>query len=809
MPTAKFLVSLLFTFGLCLALNTSFKGSKGNNLPPIGNILSPFHGFWQNATPVNKHKDAIIDFQNINKGVTIHYDDRMVPHIFAKNKTEAIFAQGYVTAKDRLWQMDISTRAVSGRLAEIMGPRMLERDKLQRRKGMFFAAKNAIEGWKKSPDNFRLLQAYADGVNAYIESLSPNEYPVEYKLLNYEPEYWTPLKTAFFTKAMAASLCAREADLENTNALEIFGKEMFDFLYPQHNSKESPIIPTTVKYNFTTPNSIDEKADESESRIGFIPHQPIPKPPPFLGSNNWAVAGSKTVSGNPILCSDPHLLLNLPSTWYEVQLHFPGTNVYGVSLPGIPGVIIGFNENIAWGITNVGHDVMDWYRIEWVDEKREQYLLDGEKVPVKKVVETIQVKGSDEVLDTVLYTIWGPVVYQDPEHPEVDLALRWLAHDVPNKKEMSVFDNLNAASNFDEYSAALSNYETPPQNFAFACKDGTIALKVQGKFPWKNENQGLFIQEGNTRKNAWKGFVSGDQNPTVKDPERGFVSSANQRSTGKDYPYYYNGNFEPYRGRIVNKLLSEKDKLTIDDMKAMQMSNYSLKAAEMLPVFYKHLDHSAISAEEKELLGLLKKWDHNFDRDSEMPALFSEWLDQIYKNTWDEIYEHGEQIAYPKYWRMLEIIESNPNHDFFDNKTTEEVESASDIIDQSFHNAVVQFKQLRNQNGGKIPLHKYRKSSVQHLGNIPAFSFENMYVSGDIKSLNAIGERAGPSWRMIVELGDEVEAYGVYPGGQSGNPGSPFYSNMMDAWIEGDYFKLQFMKNENDAEKILETLKFN
>ncbi len=808
MQIVKFLISLLLTIGLCFALNTSFKGKKGN-LPPIGKILSPFHGFWQNAPAVNNHYNNTIEFGSIKEGVTVQYDDRMVPHIFAKNKTEGVFAQGYVTAKDRLWQMDISTRAVSGRLAEIMGPKMLERDKLQRRKGMYFAAKNAIEGWKKSPENFKLLQSYADGVNAYIESLSPADYPFEYKLLDYQPEYWTPLKTAFFIKAMAASLCAREADLENSNALEVFGKETFDFLYPQHKLKESPIIPETVKYDFTTPNTIDEKADDSKSRIGFIPHQPIPKPPPFLGSNNWAIAGSKTASGNPILCSDPHLLLSLPSTWYEVQLHYPGTNTYGVSLPGVPGVIIGFNENIAWGITNVGHDVMDWYRIEWENENRAHYMLDGEKVPVKKVVETIKVKGQMDVQDTILYTVWGPVVYEDPDHPEVDLALRWLAHDVPNKKEMTVFEKLNAAKNFDEYAEALSNYETPPQNFAFACKDGTIGLKVQGKFPWKNENQGLFVQEGNTRKNAWKGFISGDQNPTVKNPARGFVSSANQRSTGKDYPYYYNGRFEPYRGRIVNKLLSKKDNFTIEDMKKMQMSNYSMKAEEMLPVFYKHLDQSSLSSNEKSLLDLLKNWNHQFDRDSEAPALFSEWLDQIYKNTWDEIYVHGELIAYPKYWRMLEILEADPKHAFFDNKTTPEIETANEIVTQSFHSAIDSFTTLRNKNGGKIPLHKYRQSSVRHLANIPALSFEKMYVSGDIKSLNAIGERAGPSWRMIVELGDEVEAWGVYPGGQSGNPGSPFYANMMNSWIEGDYYKLQFMKNENDATNILETLKLN
>ncbi len=809
MPIAKFLVSLLVTIGLCFVLSMSFKGGKGNSLPPIGKLLSPFHGFWQNANAVNNHVNQTIEFQDIQKGVTIKYDDRMVPHIFAKSKSEAIFAQGFVTAKDRLWQMDISTRAVSGRLAEIMGPKMLERDQLQRRKGMYFAAKNAIEGWKRSPENFKLLQTYAAGVNAYIESLSPSQYPLEYKLLDYQPEYWTPLKTAFFIKAMAASLCAREADLENTNALEIFGKETFDFLYPQHNSKESPIIPTSVEYNFNTPNTIDEGARDSESRIGWIPHQPIPKPPPFLGSNNWAVAGSKTASGNPILASDPHLLLNLPSTWYEIQLHYPDVNTYGVSLPGVPGVIIGFNENIAWGITNVGHDVMDWYRIEWADENRQQYILDGEKVSVKKVVEKIKVKGLPDVQDTVLYTVWGPVVYTDPAHPEADLAMRWLAHDVPNKKEMNVFDNLNAATNFDEYATALSNYETPPQNFAFACKDGTIGLKVQGKFPWKNENQGLFIQEGNTRKNAWKGFISSDQNPTVKNPSRGFVSSANQRSTSKDYPYYYNGNFEPYRGRIVNKMLSEKDNLTIEDMKKMQMSNYSLKAEEFLPIFYKHLDPSSISTEEQSFLDLLKNWDHHFERESEMPALFSEWLDQIYKNTWDEVYAHGDNITYPKYWRMMELMEADPRNQFFDNKGTDAIETADEIVTQSFHTAVENFKDLRTTNGGNIPLYKYRKSSVRHLANIPAFSFENMFVSGDIKSLNAIGERAGPSWRMIVELGDEIEAYGVYPGGQSGNPGSPFYANMMDAWIEGDYYELEFMKHETDSDKIIETLKLN
>jgi len=235
-------------------------------------------------------------------------------------------------------------------------------------------------------------------------------------------------------------------------------------------------------------------------------------------------------------------------------------NAYGVCLPGVPGVIIGFNENIAWGQTNVGQDVVDWYRIKWVDEAKTKYWLDGQEKEVAYVYESYQVNGRKEVLvDTVKYTYWGPIVYEDDALPKQDLAMHWVAHNPGNGEELEFITDLDKADNYEDYSAALTKYETPAQNFVFAARDGDIAIKVNGKLPIKKDQQGRFVQEGNETANDWSGWIPKTQVPQIKNPARGFVSSANQHSTDPSYPYYYNGGFADYRGRVANRYLAKME----------------------------------------------------------------------------------------------------------------------------------------------------------------------------------------------------------------------------------------------------------
>ncbi len=789
----KFTISLLFSIVLVYLLNNPINNG-GKDIPPMGKLLNPFTGFWQNAAAIGKYNTSSISTPSLEGNAKVIYDDRMVPHVFAKNINDAIYLQGFITAQHRLWQMDISTRATSGRLSEILGERLIERDKLQRRKGLIFAAENTLRGWEKSPKDLALLSAYTDGVNAFINTMNPSDYPVEFKLMNYEPEPWTNLKSAILIKSMALTLCSRDDDIETTNALHILGKETFDFLYPEYNPRQSPVIPENVKWQFDTV-TIEKK---SPVLIGQINHRSFSKPSPFAGSNNWAVSGSKTASGSPILCNDPHLNLTLPSIWFEIQLHAPDLNVYGVSLPGFPGVVIGFNENVSWGMTNTSHDVLDWYQIKWANDERTKYVIDDKVREIEFKYENFKTKEGKTIIDTVRYTQWGPIVYESSAHPQQDMAMRWISHDT-GSNEIEVLQNLGHAKNYNDYINGIQGFHSPAQNIVFASRDGDIAIKIQGKLALKNKEQGRFIMDGSNSANAWNGFIPTTQNPQIKNPQRGFVSSANQNSTSPDYPYYYNGYFEDYRGRILNRLLDSLQNIKAEDLMKLQSSTYSLKAEEALPIMLQHLDNSNLDDTQKNFVAILEKWDYNYEPNAAAPILFDKWYEQLYFNIWDEIREIDDSldILYPETWRTIALMGNDPENVFFDIKATSEKETLKDLINLSFTIMQAEVKAWQKQ-GNPLEYHTYKQMEIIHLGRIPAFGSGQLPVGGDGSALNAIKKTFGPSWRMVVELGDEIEAYGVYPGGQSGNPGSPFYDNMVDHWVNGKYYKLLFMKNETE-----------
>ncbi len=798
----KFILAAFFSIALIFVLNNPIP-LEDKNIPPIGKLLDPFGGFWQNCESEDDFVNQEITLPQLSAPAEVIYDDRLVPHIFANSAKDAAFLQGYIYARHRLWQMDISTRDIGGRLAEILGESLLERDLQNRRMGMRTAAMNTLQTWIKSPEHIRLIEAYATGVNAWIDQLSPADYPIEFKLLDYEPEHWTPLKSALFSRQMAKALCSRDNDFASSNALKIFGREMYDFLYPEYNPDQSPVIPADVEWNFE-PENFTEKQDTS-IMMGFIPDYEHEPGLPGIGSNNWAVSGSKTASGNAILCSDPHLRLSLPSIWYEMQFHCPEFNTYGTTLPGLPGNIIGFNENIAWGMTNVAQDVQDWYKIKWVDETKMHYIVDGQRLPVELVVEPVLVKGAETVLDTVRYTHYGPVVYDD-------FALRWIGHDENNPGgEMKTFVDLFKAKTYEDYDAALTHYDVPAQNIIFANQAGDIAIQVAGKFPIKPADEGKFVMDGSSGKTAWQGYIPKTQIPKVKNPERGYVSSANQHSTTPDYPYKYHGRFEQYRGRSLNEQLDTMQQITIADMKLLQNSTYSQKAADALPLLLGYLDASVLESDQaRSYQKMLANWDYHFEREWLEPVLFTVWFQAFYDLTWDEIAAkaNGENVQYPRSWRMIALMRDDPAHSFFDELTTPEKETARDIARKSFVRMVVKVAALEEEYD-VLNWRHYKGTTLQHLGRIPAFTLDNVDIGGDASALNANTSIAGPSWRMIVELSDPIKAIGVYPGGQSGNPGSRFYDDMVDEWAEGKYFELQFFKTAAAArEKAFFTYSF-
>lgn len=798
----KFFLALALLAGSAWFFNTY--QPFGLQFPAVGKLFDPFSGFWRNAEPVSPEPPGSIVLPGLEAEVTVVMDERLVPHIFADNWRDALYVQGYLTAKYRLWQMDLTARATSGRLSEVLGAVVLDRDRSMRRQGLLRGAENVLADWKESSLDMEMAQAFADGANAYIENLSPSDYPLEFKLLGYAPEPWSPLKSALCLQSMAHTLCSRNDDLEATNTLALLGQDLFDFLFPEDNPRQAPVIPGEVEWNFSALPVSD--TDQSPAMIGeSLSHRPLEKPSPFIGSNNWAISGRKTASGKPILCNDPHLDLTLPSVWFEQQIHLPDVNAYGVTLPGVPGIIIGFNEFAAWGATNVGQDVLDWYRIDWESESRQRYRLDGAWLDVEEAVEIIRVKGRrDPVIDTVKYTVWGPVVYESPESPYQDLAMRWLAHDRQGEKSfhaLGAIRGLMVSKSHEDYLTAIKGFDAPALNMVFADREGDIGMAVNGKFPLKAPQQGRFIQDGSRSSNAWKGFIPREHLPVAINPKQGYVASANQHSTDYSYPYYYNGHFEDYRGRMVNRLLAGRDSLAIEDMMNFQNDSYSIKAEEALPLLRALLPEDSIDEQGRKALQMLEQWDFRYFAESKAPIIFEEWFENSRKLTFDELFGVRDSMAalIPEAWRFIELLRDHPDHPVFDIKNTPSIETAREVAGAAFKQALAAMVEKLGDPG--FDWAAYRGNPFKHLGRVEALGANNVKVGGSSDALNAVGKRSGPSWRMIVELGDEPRAFGVYPGGQSGNPGSKHYDQMIAQWAAGKYYELFLMKNPEDRRR--------
>lgn len=800
MRLVKLLLSLLLTVGLAYLLSIRLPAGD-NQTPRLGVFLNPFTGFWQNAESSQPRLPTSVA-ATLQEAATVVYDDRMVPHIYANNAHDAYFLQGYVTAQHRLWQMEFQVMAAAGRVSEIIGAKAINYDREMRRTGMLYAAEQALAKWQKS-EGYDLVEAYTAGINAYIDGLTPSLLPVEYKILDYTPEPWTPLKSALFLKNMSRTLAMHDDDLESLNAFKLLDRQQFDYLFPADHPTESPVIPADTRWDFQplpTPKHTHDQAQQ-------VTYRPVPRPFTGIGSNNWAVSGRKTKSGAPILCGDPHLGLTMPSIWYEIHMTTPDHSVYGASLPGIHGVIIGFNDSIAWSVTNVGRDVMDWYSIDWKDERRLAYRHGDGFKKVTLRVEEIRVRDGATVLDTVRYTHHGPVVYEDPEHPQHDMALRWMGHLATPGNEIMAFPMLNRANNYDDYVAAIQNFDCPAQNFVFASKSGDIALWTQGLFPLKGTEQGRFVLDGAQPDNDWKDFIPKAHNPHTLNPARGFVSSANQKSTAASYPYYYQGGFSDYRGRFLNRSLATMDSITTEDMKALQLSNYSLMAEEALPVLLQYLDETTLNAADKKMVELLRLWKYDYDRDIQEPTFFAHWWDAVYTSLWDELTAQDtlKPILLPEKRRTVQLLAENPLSSYYDVLATPDtVESPQMLVTTAFKTAMAAFDTLKAADPNAIDWGNYKASVVTHLARIAPFS-ESVYVSGDRHALNANAIRGGttwgPSWRMIVELGKEIKAMAVYPGGQSGNPGSPYYASFVKDWQEGNYYPLKYWRAKAVAEQ--------
>ncbi len=824
-------VILGISFLLTWMLSTRF-----GMIPPIGHFTNPWQGFWQNM-----ERDGVPDLtlvsDKLQSGATIRYDGRGVPHIFAENDYDLYFAQGLVTARDRLWQIDFQTRAAAGRLAEMIGPIAVSYDRAQRRLGMTYGAEINAAALMSDPRTALMVQAYSDGYNAWLKQLKPKDYPVEFKIFDIEPEPFTPLHSALLLMNMSQTLTSGTRAYAQTNARALLEEEVYRLLYPVELPWMDPIIPRDQTWEF-------EPLEPASPEPGFIPrvirelisdgqnvdsvdqsHITKQRKPgnssnvwPLnagesgiesnawildahtsgIGSNSWAVDGSKTASGYPILSSDPHLSVTLPSIWYEIQLNSDGINTYGVSLPGAPGVIIGFNEHLAWGVTNTGSNTLDIFEIEFRDESRTEYLHDGAWKPVRKRIEQIRVRGGKTVIDTVLYTHHGPVAQPFGERvasdrfPE-DHAIKWIAH-LPDHNILLAIYKFNRARNQHEFEAGLRHFTNLPQNVTYADRDGNISMGHMGYFPVRFSGQGSYIGNGRDPAYDWNRFIPFEHLPRSFNPERGFVSSANQTPAGSEYPYYLGRDHFGYsRGARINEILAGADHITMVFFEKMLMDNHSLPTARILPLLLPQLDPESENRPEIEITiaEMLVKWDSSFDADSPIALFYAYWENRLMNALWDPLFDpYDRHLRRPDVTTTFRLLLDGEHHVF--------PVDIGEAVTRSFRETVQHFV---NRHGYDPEIWHYgrdRTVRIGHLAMLPGFGLDHVTASGRPDAINATGSAHAPSWRMIVELGPEIRARGHFPGGQSGNPGHPAFDRSVQDWAEGRFFDLHFWRSAAD-----------
>ena len=788
----KALISGVLAVGVTFTLAHRF-----GLVPPIGVLLNPFTGTWKRVPGTLESGHGTLKIKGLEKPVQIVVDHDQVKHIFAESDHDLYLAQGYVVASERLWQMEFLYRTASGRLSEAMGSKTLDYDIFFTRIGLPAAAEASATLMLNDPISGPALRAYSQGVNDYIDSLKPETLPFEYKLLGLSPMAWQPKMAASLLKLMAWNLSGGSSELPLSRSRYVLGRAGFDELFPIDLKVPEPIIPTSSKQ---TVRSVVPSAPKEIFEPSLISLQPMPTPHPANGSNNWAVTGKKSTTGLPILSNDIHLSLSLPALWYEMQLGSPTQNVYGIALPGAPGIILGFNKSIAWGATNGADDVMDWYQLRFRDEKHSEYLFGKVWHPVISREVKIQVRGEEPHVLTLSETHFGPIVYDKSETPlsttiGKGLALRWLA--LSESNELKNFLLMNRAGDVTEYRNALEGYQTPAMNFLCADNKGQIALWQYGLFPLRWKGQGRLVGDGSKSIYDWKGFLGSDEVPTVKNPARGFISSSNQPpfDVGAS-PFYLGWPFEsPYRAIRINELLRAKAKFTPEDFITMQRDTLAVSTRQLIPLLRSALKNISLDERETRALARLDDWDFRYEEDSNAAPLAYSWYKETETGLWSRLLPDRKMFWYPSLPKTIEIL-SDENSHWYDNPATEKIETRADVVREALDRAItdVEFK-----TGTKDPASwkwsAYRPTELGHTSKIPGLGRDALPAAGMEHAIFANSGTHGPVWKMVVAVGPQPRAWGVYPGGQSGDPFSAHYDDFLAAWRKGEMKELEFMSS--------------
>nr|WP_106781627.1 penicillin acylase family protein [Lysinibacillus timonensis] len=732
----------------------------------------------------------------LDEDVAVTRDGAGVPHILAKTDADLYRAQGYVQAQDRLFQMDLARRQASGTLAEVIGESAVESDKLFRTFSLRDAAEKSWESYDE--ETKQILQWYSEGVNAYI---SEGKYPYEFTLLGYKPEEWTPIDSLTIGKYMAYDLGGNwKVQAFNHWALQNFSEEQAKELF--------------VAYPENAPSIIEANLNQTVKVAGEF--NPDLLPNEFNGSNNWVISGEKTETGFPLLANDPHLGLSTPSIWYQMHLESPEQNVNGVIFAGVPGIILGHNESIAWGVTNVGPDVQDLYIETPNPEDPTQFKYDGKWEQAEVRSEPIKVKDGETIEHEVVVTRHGPIIsdyVSEEETPSAVFSMQWTALE-PTHEFRAIF-NINKANNWDEFETALEDFKAPAQNFVFASTDGTIAYKVVGQIPIRKEGKGELPVPGDSSNYGWEGYIPYEELPTVVNPEKGYIATANNEVIGEEYPYHIANSWAPpYRyERIVEMIESvetlaqentqktdseEPSKLTVKDMQAMQSDQKNLYAEEFLPHILPILKEQDIEGKYEEIITLLEEWEMYDNKDQGAPLVFNLMMKNMQETLYSgKIPEDILELMPAKYQvtdqLLREAFEGNPGI------WITEAGGIDQVVYHTFENTVSDIQKDFGTKVSKWKWGSYNKLTFDHpIGSAseflaPYLNPSKQSIGGSRITVQAASDDGqgnvdhGASWRFVADLSNLAVTYHLVSPGQSGHVKSIWYDNQISDWVYGRY----------------------
>lgn len=742
-----------------------------------------------------------LSLAGLEQPAVIDRDSYGIPTVVTRTDHDLMFATGFVHAQDRLWQMDLARRAGEGRLSEIFGTETVAFDRMFRIVGIRRTAEAIVTSMNGA--SLGRLRAYADGVNAYLHH-AQGCLPAEFDLLGYTPEPWTPIHSVIIGRLMAWELnLSWWTDLTYGSLAERVGSERLQDIMPGYPGEIPPIVPVTEWKGYA---SIGREYLETARRYAAA----FSSTSLNGGSNAWVVSPARSATGMVLLANDTHLRLQSPSRWYELQMEMPGVRVRGMSIAGVPAIVAGRNENIAWGLTNVMADDADFYVEKLDPETGSRFLYGTEWRPLNAVTEFIQVRGDTAVPVTIRSTGHGPIVTDiatpvSRSRPPFVASMRWTGNDVDD--QFGAFTAINRAGTWQEFTAGVRQFAVPGQNFVYGDVDGNIGYWCGAKIPIRGGGTSILPQPGWDPASRWTGFVPFESLPHRFNPPEGYLATANNKIVDDAYPYPISWLWEPSsRIQRLNEVLGTRgEKFTIGDFERLQNDTYSYFARETMPVLLKAMRGSGMfEGADTVVMEYLRNWNNRFSRGEIACAIYQQFLTcflhAVYADEMGEDLYHDWVLLTNIPLRVTARLIHTGTSSWFDDVTTPAVETRDDMIIRSMREAVMRLRArfgsdtrrwrwgdmhtvtLRHPFGARPPLGR-----IFNIGPLPIDGGSTTLVSGEYDFNDPFGVTVGPSFRQIFDFSGSGTIRSVLPSGQSGQVFNPHYDDQVRLWVNGGY----------------------